>query len=371
MASQANGKRNKAYKMTKNDVWTMAVLEADALSNITSPLHRLECYNNALLPAIQSVKGSINDALLHDNKNKHCDLLSMLALSFGPYRIFVDSERQFNGILCALHKGMADHYGKPRHVRKKLKIEPVDDDEMLASAMVEQALIVDFDIKQEELAELEQSKREKAEKKRRKVDKIVRDCRVWSANELFVNVPKQPVCEICLAGTNVAECAGVCNRTFHRACVGNAGRCADCSRNASGRIAISRNQMYCIRCAAVYPRDSSCIPAGSRILSSTQLVCPRHDMAVKAVRFKQCSECGRGGRLVSCGTCPISCHAKCLSKDIDPMTFVCMRCKAGVLPLYGEFVWVKYLQFVWWPGKMKRQFSPLDALCLVIFYCNR
>lgn len=343
---QLYGRRNKSYKATKNDLWTLAVLEAEALDNILFA-DRFRFYENCLLPAIKRVKYSKGTTPLKNDDR--CILTTMVSLS-SRSSTFVNNETKFNNNLWKLNNGLIEYYSKRQQLEKKIKVEPE-----IVSEMPEPAL--NKIIKKEEIEELEQNN--VAKKKRLQIDQIVRNAGLSSANELFTNVPKKPICQICLAGTNVVKCAGICNRAFHTACNGYAKKCTNCEKKKNGRIEISRNQMYCIECAAIFPRDSRRIPAGTRILSSTQLLCPRHDAPVKAASFSQCLACGqqrlssKGGRLVACQTCSITIHEKCLSDDsIDPKSFVCMRCEAGILPLYGEFVWVKYHNFPWWPGEL-------------------
>ncbi|XP_002074027.3 probable histone-lysine N-methyltransferase Mes-4 [Drosophila willistoni] len=109
----------------------------------------------------------------------------------------------------------------------------------------------------------------------------------------------------------------------------------------------------CVKCPATYHQDSHCIPAGSRLLTSTHLICPRHNIA-KAdahVNVLWCYICVKGGELVCCETCPIAVHAHCRNIPIKTNeSYICEECESGRLPLYGEIVWAKFNNFRWWPS---------------------
>lgn len=76
----------------------------------------------------------------------------------------------------------------------------------------------------------------------------------------------------------------------------------------------------CIQCPASYHRKTSCVPAGSHLLSDTHMICPRHrDYNKKPVNANWCFFCGVGGDLVCCETCPATYHHKCLADlKLDP-----------------------------------------------------
>lgn len=111
----------------------------------------------------------------------------------------------------------------------------------------------------------------------------------------------------------------------------------------------NKDLLHCIRCPTTYHRDSACIPAGTTIISSSQIQCIRHQTERKPDRFSHCALCARSGALKSCQSCPLSYHKNCVDNDGGPLT--CTRCMSGRLPLYGEIVWVKYAHFAWWPGE--------------------
>lgn len=108
--------------------------------------------------------------------------------------------------------------------------------------------------------------------------------------------------------------------------------------------------MKCVCCSATYHCDSNCIPAGSRILTASQLICPRHRVESRQpVNANWCFICTKGGELICCETCPTAFHADCLCVAL-PDRYICEECETGRLPLYGECVWAKLAQCRWWPA---------------------
>lgn len=109
----------------------------------------------------------------------------------------------------------------------------------------------------------------------------------------------------------------------------------------------------CVFCPASYHRISTCIPAGSELLSESQLVCPRHRTnKSRPVNVDWCFLCSKGGSLLCCETCPSAFHVECL-KFQPPGGYICEECESGRMPLYGEIVWSKYRKCKnWWPGML-------------------
>lgn len=98
-----------------------------------------------------------------------------------------------------------------------------------------------------------------------------------------------------------------------------------------------------------------CLPAGSSIISNTQLVCPRHDDDAKKkltkLNIEFCILCGLFGDLVCCDGCCYSFHQKCLDRDVsETEAFYCDNCNDGVLPLNFSIVWAKSKAFRFWPA---------------------
>lgn len=115
----------------------------------------------------------------------------------------------------------------------------------------------------------------------------------------------------------------------------------------------SAKLIKCVRCPATYHQDSRCIPAGSQMLTTTHLICPRHNISKSDSNLNVlwCYICVRGGELVCCETCPIAVHAHCRNIPIKTNeSYICEECESGRLPLYGEIVWAKFTYFRWWPS---------------------
>ncbi|KAF5304180.1 hypothetical protein FQR65_LT08074 [Abscondita terminalis] len=117
----------------------------------------------------------------------------------------------------------------------------------------------------------------------------------------------------------------------------------------------------CLRCPATYHTTNYCIPAGTQILSISQIICPRHFIqdgykktrakVVRTVNTPWCFICSKGGDLICCETCPTSVHTECLTLNfLEDDTFICEDCETGRFPLYDEIVWVKLGSYRWWPA---------------------
>ncbi|XP_017967880.1 probable histone-lysine N-methyltransferase Mes-4 [Drosophila navojoa] len=162
----------------------------------------------------------------------------------------------------------------------------------------------------------------------------------------------------------------LCNSVFHASCckywpqanVSNSMTrcpmhvCHTCvSEDPSGKYQQlgSAKLTKCVKCPATYHQDSRCIPAGSRMLTVTHLICPRHNIAKADANLNVlwCYICVRGGELLCCETCPIAVHAHCRNIPIKTNeSYICEECESGRLPLYGEIVWAKFNNFRWWPA---------------------
>ncbi|KAJ8980552.1 hypothetical protein NQ317_001059 [Molorchus minor] len=138
----------------------------------------------------------------------------------------------------------------------------------------------------------------------------------------------------------------VCPLHVCHTCVSDDPRAAT-SRCSSDKI------VKCLRCPSSYHTSNLCVPAGTIILSSTQIVCPRHRDKNKSITINTtwCFLCSEGGNLICCETCPTSVHPECLPVNLtDDDKFICEDCESGRLPLYDEIVWVKLGKFRWWPA---------------------
>ncbi|KAK0080937.1 hypothetical protein PV325_013077 [Microctonus aethiopoides] len=109
----------------------------------------------------------------------------------------------------------------------------------------------------------------------------------------------------------------------------------------------------CVRCPSTYHASSKCLPAGSEILTGSQIICPKHFKAPHPpLNAAWCFLCTRGGSLICCDTCPTSFHPECLGINAPDGAFICEDCETGRLPLYGEIVWVKLGNYRWWPSRI-------------------
>ncbi|KAJ8920113.1 hypothetical protein NQ315_011769 [Exocentrus adspersus] len=136
----------------------------------------------------------------------------------------------------------------------------------------------------------------------------------------------------------------VCPLHVCHTCVSDDPRAAT-SRCSGGKI------VKCLRCPSTYHSSNLCIPAGTAILSSSQILCPRHRDDKHTINTTWCFICSEGGHLICCETCPTSVHPECLPVNLtDDDKFICEDCESGRLPLYDEIVWVKLGWFRWWPA---------------------
>lgn len=124
---------------------------------------------------------------------------------------------------------------------------------------------------------------------------------------------------------------------------------ADPSEKKNNRLA------HCIKCSGVYHTSNYCLPAGTQILSTNQIICPRHadqSKRTSTINTNWCFICSKGGNLICCETCPTSVHTECMQVDIsDDDSFICEDCESGRFPLYNEVVWVKLGSYRWWPAR--------------------
>lgn len=77
---------------------------------------------------------------------------------------------------------------------------------------------------------------------------------------------------------------------------------------------------FFLRCPSTYHSSSYCIPAGTIVLSTKQVVCVRHLESTKynkTVNTTWCFLCSSGGDLICCETCPTSVHPKCLVSNAN------------------------------------------------------
>ncbi|KOC64333.1 putative histone-lysine N-methyltransferase NSD2 [Habropoda laboriosa] len=181
-----------------------------------------------------------------------------------------------------------------------------------------------------------------------------------------------PACFICneREGDRIRCSVLACGKHYHSSCLKSwpqshwqGGRltcpyhvCHTCSSDNpqdSHSRATNEKLARCVRCPSSYHTSTSCLPAGSVILTGSQIVCPKHYQAPQPpVNAAWCFLCTRGGSLICCDTCPTSFHLECLGIDAPDGAFICEDCETGRLPLYGEVVWVKLGNYRWWPSRI-------------------
>ncbi|CAH1969553.1 unnamed protein product [Acanthoscelides obtectus] len=127
---------------------------------------------------------------------------------------------------------------------------------------------------------------------------------------------------------------------------------SDDPRAATSRCSCDKI-VKCMLCPRSYHSSNLCIPAGTKILSTSQIICPSHRKRANSlcINTTWCFLCSEGGNLICCETCPTSVHPECLPVNLtDDGKFICEDCESGRLPLYDEIVWVKLGHFRWWPA---------------------
>lgn len=81
--------------------------------------------------------------------------------------------------------------------------------------------------------------------------------------------------------------------------------------------ATNERMAKCVRCPSSYHASTLCLPAGSIILTASQIICPKHYKAPHPpLNAAWCFLCTRGGSLICCDTCPTSFHLECLGNLI-------------------------------------------------------
>ncbi|XP_026473475.1 probable histone-lysine N-methyltransferase Mes-4 isoform X3 [Ctenocephalides felis] len=123
---------------------------------------------------------------------------------------------------------------------------------------------------------------------------------------------------------------------------------------------LSEKLSKCVRCPTAYHTDINCIPAGTILLTSSQIICTKHfDISKKSraglvqhINVIWCFICAIGGSLICCEMCPTSFHVECLGIPQPEGKYICEDCEAGRFPLYNEIVWCKMATFRWWPARI-------------------
>ncbi|KAH9489958.1 hypothetical protein Btru_036327 [Bulinus truncatus] len=127
----------------------------------------------------------------------------------------------------------------------------------------------------------------------------------------------------------------------------------------------------CVQCPASYHASEFCVAAGSQVKNIQSMVCSRHYKMVPSnshlakISSKKCLQCSTVGKLFSCLKCPAAYCLDCFTSQLpDGLTvqqftsrkykpsWLCLDCKMGQMPLYGDIVWVKTKFFKWWPAEV-------------------
>jgi hypothetical protein len=151
-----------------------------------------------------------------------------------------------------------------------------------------------------------------------------------------------------------------CRSTYHKRCLeqwpqtkiskgNNSKRNSLCPQHTchtcfSKDIHNTGSLVKCVKCPAAYHMQLSCLPAGTQIISQTQVICPRHptnketlrnvkDKNAKPLNIDWCNICMESGNLVCCESCPSAFHANCINYEESDENYHCIECQEGRLPL--------------------------------------
>lgn len=177
--------------------------------------------------------------------------------------------------------------------------------------------------------------------------------------------PQDLKCFVCKQSNPTHRCDPSldCFHLYHEECfkswtqLGPSGcpqhKCHTCFSNECNRHGFL---VKCVECPVAYHPNVFCLPAGSKFLTKTQMICPRHHRAastLKPLNIDWCILCGDYGSLICCDFCCYSYHAECIDYDEDEQAdkeFKCESCLYGTMPLYMTVVWAKPGSFRWWPA---------------------
>ncbi|XP_054917474.1 histone-lysine N-methyltransferase NSD2 [Dermacentor andersoni] len=129
--------------------------------------------------------------------------------------------------------------------------------------------------------------------------------------------------------------------------------CLPCSQQKPRAISSKGRLLRCAHCPSTF--HSGCLPAGSSILGSSVVVCPRHrpQTTSSAINVNWCMLCSKGGQLLCCEGCPAAFHETCLGLQAVPEeAFLCPDCLNWKHPKYGDILWVKLGCYRWWPAQV-------------------
>ncbi|CAO1412083.1 unnamed protein product [Diamesa serratosioi] len=153
-----------------------------------------------------------------------------------------------------------------------------------------------------------------------------------------------------------------CEQMCHKDCHKDVGKQTKCPKHhcltcSSKNRSYSGTLVHCVQCLSSFHKEAFCVPAGTQILSQTQIICPRHPpdkikkrKSVTHQNVDFCNICMDFGSLVCCDSCPRSFHTKCITINKDVVKFNCKDCVEGKMAMYGDIVWSHVPGFRWWPG---------------------
>lgn len=99
--------------------------------------------------------------------------------------------------------------------------------------------------------------------------------------------------------------------------------CSSDNPQANRSRASNEKLVRCVRCPSCYHASTFCLPAGSLILTASQIICPKHYKAPHPpLNAAWCFLCTRGGSLICCDTCPTSFHLECLGNLIKALWLI-------------------------------------------------
>ena len=196
---------------------------------------------------------------------------------------------------------------------------------------------------------------------------LIKDTKGWMHETCKANY--NPNCFICRLPTKddtqlnfISNCSEKgCEQLCHQECSSmKNGKHLKCPQHHCLTCS-SRNRYYsgplvhCVICLSSFHKEDICIPAGTQILSQTQIICPRHPPEYKKKKktlqnVDFCNICLDFGSLICCDSCPRSFHTQCIKADDNIVKFNCDDCVKGKMPMYGDIVWSHVPGFRWWPA---------------------
>lgn len=352
----------------------------------------------------KDISSSDTDSKFSDNSSVPASLEVQAAL-FRRNNIFKGVSRSKVCQICAKNNNVlkckgpclgvyhADCCNKQTEEDKNINISQTS----ISSAYSKMSLIEKIDYRMKEvmeIASLEPNDSSNDEESKTKLNGITAEClkdkmdsggdKLWRCKWCSNNI--NPACQIChLDGENSSriKCSlHQCGKYYHPACLKawpqtqwsllhsskdqdtfvcprhSCHTCISDDPRAPNPRCPSDKLVKCLQCPVSYHTNNLCVPAGSLILSTAQIICPRHSsrtskkrLSVQTINTNWCFICANGGNLICCDTCPTSVHKECLPIELnDDDRFFCEDCQSGRLPLYDEIVWVKLGSFRWWPA---------------------